>query len=109
METLPPRAIWKGAISFGLVSIPVKTYGAISEHKTGLRLMCPRDKSPLTFKRVCPKDGKEVPWQDVVRGFEVQKGKYVTITQKELERLEIRSGRLVERSEEHTSELQSPY
>jgi len=96
METLPPRAIWKGAISFGLVSIPVKTYGAISEHKTGLRLMCPRDKSPLTFKRVCPKDGKEVPWQDVVRGFEVQKGKYVTITQKELERLEIRSGRLVE-------------
>jgi len=58
--------------------------------------MCPRDKSPLSFKRVCPKDGKEVPWQDVVRGYEVQKGKYVTITQKELERLEIRSGRLVE-------------
>src|SRR5712692_10198741 len=96
MKTLPPRAIWKGAISFGLVSIPVKTYGAISEHKTGLRLMCPRDKSPLTFKRICPKDGKEVPWQDVVRGFEVQKGKYVTITPKELEKLEIRSGRLVE-------------
>src|SRR5207249_3462506 len=58
--------------------------------------MCPRDKSPLTFKRICPKDGKEIPWQDVVRGFEVQKGKYVTITQKELENLEIRSGRLVE-------------
>src|SRR3989442_1022821 len=96
MENMPPRAIWKGAISFGLVSIPVKTYGAISEHKTGLRLMCPRDKSPLTFKRICPKDGKEVPWQDVVRGFEIQKGKYVTITQKELEKLEIRSGRLVE-------------
>src|SRR5205823_5649876 len=95
METLPPRAIWKGAISFGLVSIPVKTYGAISEHKTGLRLMCPRDKSPLTFKRVCPKDGKEVPWQDVVSGCEVQKGKYVTITQQELERSESRSGRLV--------------
>src|SRR2546427_8340589 len=96
METLPPRAIWKGAISFGLVSIPVKTYGAISEHKTGLRLMCPRDKSPLTFKRICPKDGKEVPWQDVVRGFEIQKGKYVTVSQKDLEKLEIRSGRLVE-------------
>ena len=93
---MPPRAIWKGAISFGLVSIPVKTYGAISEHKTGLRLLCPRDKSPLNFKRICPKDGKEVSWQDVVRGFEIQKGKYVTITQKELEKLEIRSGRLVE-------------
>ncbi len=93
---MPPRTIWKGAISFGLVSIPVKTYGAISEHKTGLRLMCPRDKSPLTFRRICPKENKEVPWEEVVRGYEVQKGKYVTITPKELEALELKSGRLVE-------------
>ena len=84
---MPPRPIWKGAISFGLVSIPVKTYGAISEHKTGLRLMCPKDKSPLSFKRVCPKENREVPWDEVVRGYEVQKGKYIIITPKELEAL----------------------
>ena len=93
---MPPRAIWKGAISFGLVSIPVKTYGAISEHKTGMRMMCPKCKSPLQFKRMCPKCLKEVAWNDVVKGFEVQKGKYVTITPKELEKLEFESGRLVE-------------
>ncbi len=93
---MPARTIWKGAISFGLVSIPIKTYGAISEHKTGLRLMCPRDKSPLSFKRICPKENKEIPWEEVIRGYEVQKGKYVTITQKELEALELKSGRLVE-------------
>ncbi len=93
---MPPRPIWKGAISFGLVSIPVKTYGAISEHKTGLRLMCPKDKSPLSFKRVCPKEGREIPWDEVVRGYEVQKGKYILITPKELEALELQSGRLVE-------------
>jgi DNA end-binding protein Ku len=93
---LPPRPIWKGAISFGLVSIPVKTYGAVSEHKTGLRLMCPKDKSPLSFKRICPKENREIPWDEVVRGYEVQKGKYIIITPKELEALELQSGRLVE-------------
>src|SRR6266568_3786950 len=109
MENMPPRAIWKGAISFGLVSIPVKTYGAISEHKTGLRLMCPRDKSPLTFKRICPKDGKEVPWQDVVRGFEVQKGKYVTITQKEhLVALRPYEGAIMMETLHYADEIRSP-
>ncbi|HLE64762.1 MAG TPA: Ku protein [Candidatus Bathyarchaeia archaeon] len=93
---MPPRTIWKGAISFGLVSIPVKTYGAISEHKTGMRMLCPKCKSPLQFKRMCPKHMEEVPWNDIVKGFEVQKGKYVTITPKELEKLELESGRLVE-------------
>src|SRR5438552_9688810 len=96
MENLPPRPIWKGAISFGLVSIPVKSYGAISEHKTGLRLMCPRDKSPLQFKRICPKEGREVPWEEVIKGYEVQKGKYIPITPKELESIELKSGRMVE-------------
>ena len=93
---MPPRAIWKGAISFGLVSIPVKTYGGISEHKTGLRMLCPRDNSPLQFKRICSKEQKEVPWSEIVRGYEVEKGKYVSITPKELEALEPTSGRLVE-------------
>lgn len=93
---MPPRTIWKGAISFGLVSIPVKTYGAISEHKTGLRMLCPRDNSPINFKRICAKEQKEVAWDEIVRGYEIEKGKYVPLTQKELEALEPKSGRLVE-------------
>src|SRR5437763_16940297 len=96
METLPPRAIWKGAIGFGPVSIPVKTYCAISEHKTGLRLMCPKDKTPLSFRRVCPKENRAIPWDEAVRGYEVQKGKYIIVTPKEPEALELQSGRRVE-------------
>ncbi len=93
---MPARAIWKGAISFGLVSIPVKTYGAISEHKTGMRMMCPKCKSPLQYKRMCPKCLKEVAWDTILKGYEAQKGKYVTLTQRELERLELKNGRLIE-------------
>src|SRR5438128_10332183 len=58
--------------------------------------MCPKDKSPLSFRRVCPKENREVPWDEVMRGYEVQKGKYIIITTKELEALELQSGRLVE-------------
>ncbi len=93
---MPPRAIWKGAISFGLVSIPVKVFGSVSEHKVSLRLLCPRCRSPIQYKRVCSKEKKEVPWQSMLRGYEVEKDKYVALTQKDLERIEIESGKSVE-------------
>ncbi len=91
-----PRATWSGAITFGLVSIPVKGFGSVSEHKVGLRLLCPRDKSPIQFKRVCSKDKKEVPWNSILRGYEVEKGKYVALTSKDLEKIEIQSGKSIE-------------
>jgi len=56
----------------------------------------PPRQEPLTFKRVCPKENREVPWEEVIRGYEVQKGKYIPITPKELEGLELESGRMVE-------------
>src|SRR5213594_4492099 len=58
--------------------------------------MCPKDKTPLSFRRICPKENREIQWDEVVRGYEVQKGKYIIITPKELEALELQSGRLVE-------------
>jgi len=91
-----PRATWSGSITFGLVSIPVKGFGAVSEHKVGLRLLCPRDRSPIQFKRVCAKDKKEVPWNSILRGYEVEKGKYVALTNKDLETIEIKSGKAIE-------------
>jgi DNA end-binding protein Ku len=91
-----PRATWSGSITFGLVSIPVKGFGAVSEHKVGLRLLCPRDKSPIQFKRVCTKDKKEVPWSTILRGYELEKGKYVPLSNKDLEKIEIKSGRAIE-------------
>ncbi len=91
-----PRAIWSGAITFGLVSIPVKGFGSVSEHKVGLRLLCPRDKSPIQFKRICSKDKKEVPWNSILRGYEVETGRYVALTSKDLEKIEIQSGKSIE-------------
>jgi len=91
-----PRATWSGSITFGLVSIPVKGFGAVSEHKVGLRLLCPRDKSPIQFKRVCMKDKKEVPWNNLLRGYEVEKGKFVALSNKDLEKIEMKSGRAIE-------------
>jgi DNA end-binding protein Ku len=91
-----PHAIWSGSITFGLVSIPVKSFGAVSEHKVGLRLLCPRDKSPIQYKRICTKDKKEVPWKSILRGYEVDKGKYVALSNKDLEKIEIESGKSVE-------------
>ena len=91
-----PRAIWGGAITFGLVSIPVKVFGAVSEHKVSLRLLCPKCKSPIQYKRICPKCKKEVPWQSMMRGYEIEKDKYVALSQKDLERIEVESGKSVE-------------
>ena len=64
-----PRSIWKGSISFGLVSIPVGLYAAESRHELEFHLLDKRDKSPVRYKRVSEKSGKEVPWNDVVRGY----------------------------------------
>ena len=91
-----PRATWSGAITFGLVSIPVKGFGAVAEHKVSLRMLCPRDKSPIQYKRICTKDKKEVPWDTILRGYEIDKGKYVALSKKDLEKLEAKSGKTIE-------------
>jgi len=91
-----PRATWSGAISFGLVNIPVKGFGAVSEHNVSLRMLCPRDKSPIQYKRICTKDKREVPWNSILRGYEVEKGRYVALSSKDLEKIEIQSGKSIE-------------
>ena len=61
-----------------------------------MRLLCPRDKSPIQFKRVCTKDKKEVPWNSILRGYEIEKGKYIALSNKDLEKIEIKSGKAIE-------------
>lgn len=78
------RAIWKGAISFGLVTIPVGLYSATEDKKPKFKMLRATDASPIKYKRVAEADGKEVTWEDIVRGYEVEKGKYVVFTDEEL-------------------------
>jgi DNA end-binding protein Ku len=79
------RPIWKGAISFGMVTIPVKLYSAVEQHDVRFRLLHKEDGAPIEEKRVCTADGKEVAWADLVRGYEVRKGEFVILDPEEIE------------------------
>ncbi len=79
------RPIWKGAISFGMVTIPVKLYTATEQKDVRFRLLHKDDGAPIEEKRFCTADGKEVAWDDLVRGFEVTKGEYVILDPEEID------------------------
>ncbi len=75
-----PRPLWKGAISFGLVSIPVELHTAVRDHRPHFRMLHAKDKSPVRFERVCIRDGQPVAWDDLVKGYEIEKGHFVVLT-----------------------------
>ena len=79
-----PRAIWNGSISFGLVTIPVELHTAVRDHRPKFRMLHARDKSPVRYERVCQREGKPVAWEDLVKGFEYEKGRYVVLTKDDL-------------------------
>jgi DNA end-binding protein Ku len=74
------RSIWSGAISFGLINIPVKIYSASEEKGLDFRMLEKHGHCPISFARVCRSTNKEVPYQDIVKGYEYQKGDYVILT-----------------------------
>ena len=78
------RPIWKGAVSFGLVNIPVVLYSATEDRRPKFKQLRESDHSPIRYKRVAEVDGQEVPWGEIVRGYEVEKGSYVVFSDSEL-------------------------
>lgn len=83
------RPIWNGTISFGLVSIPVRMYsGSNNRQGIDLTMLHKEDHAPIRYSRICRKDGKEIPWDDIVKGYEYQEGDYIVLTQKELDELD---------------------
>jgi DNA end-binding protein Ku len=76
----PGRAIWKGTISFGLVNIPVALFSAETDNSLDFDLLDKRDFSRVRYRRVNEKTGQEVPWKEIVKGYEYQKGEYVALT-----------------------------
>jgi DNA end-binding protein Ku len=75
-----PRSIWKGAIAFGLVNIPIELYSAVRDHRPKFRLLHAKDEAPVRYERVCQTEGKPVKWEDLVKGYEYEKGHFVVIT-----------------------------
>jgi DNA end-binding protein Ku len=79
------RSIWSGTISFGLVSVPVTLSGAVSAKEVRFHLLHEKDGARIREKRVCSAENKEVPYQQIAKGYELSRGRYVMVTQKELE------------------------
>lgn len=74
------RAMWKGSLAFGLVNIPIELYSATRDHRPKFRLLHAKDQAPVRYERVCQTEGKPVAWEDLVKGFEYEKGHFVVLT-----------------------------
>ena len=81
-----PRAIWKGSITFGLVNIPVGLYSAETRDEIHFKMLDKKTMSPIHYKRVSEESGKEVAWDDIVRGYEFSPGQYVVLSDEDLKR-----------------------
>ena len=80
------RAIWNGAISFGLVSIPVQLVSAVRSQRPRFHMLHAKDESPVHYLRVCERESKPVPWDQIVKGFEYEKGEYAVLTTEDFKR-----------------------
>ena len=90
------RAIWKGSISFGLVNIPIALFPATRKEELKFRLLRASDLSPVNYKRVAEKDGKEVQWDHIVKGYEYEKGKFVVLNDKDFQRVDLEATQTVD-------------
>jgi DNA end-binding protein Ku len=79
------RSIWSGTISFGLVNIPVKLQSAVQSETLDFDMLSKKDMAPIRYARIDTKTGKEVPWKEIVKGFQYTKGKYVVVEDKDFE------------------------
>src|SRR5215213_2825594 len=90
------RAIWKGSISFSLVNIPISLYPATRREELKFRLLRKGDLSPINYKRVAEADGKEVAWEEIVKGYEYEKGRFVVLKEEDFKRADIEATQSVE-------------
>ncbi len=90
------RSLWKGAISFGLVHIPVEMYTAVREQSLDLTMLDRRDFSPVGFKRYNKNNDKEVGWDDIVKGYEYSDGEYVVLSEEDLRRANVEATQTID-------------
>jgi DNA end-binding protein Ku len=80
-----PRSIWNGTITFGLIAVPIKVHSATESHTIHFRQVHAEDGAPIKQKRICSKEGKEVPYKEVAMGYEVRGGEFVMLSQEEID------------------------
>src|SRR5438552_6241189 len=91
-----PRALWKGSLSFGLVNIPIELHTAVRSHRPHFRLLHAGDRSPIRLERVCVRDGHPVAWDDLVKGFEYTKGRFVVLTKEDFRTAAVEKTRAID-------------
>jgi DNA end-binding protein Ku len=91
-----PRALWKGAISFGLVYVPVEIHTASRENPLPLHMLDKHDFAPVGYTRVNKNTGKEVQWSDIVKGYEYKKGEYVALVEADFKHANVKASETIE-------------
>lgn len=89
-------AIWKGTLSFGLVTLPVEMRTAVRDESLRFRLLHAEDNKPVKYQRVCTKDGETVSWDEIVKGYEYSKGKFVIMTDQDFEAAALESSKAID-------------
>ncbi|MDB4868946.1 MAG: Ku protein, partial [Cohnella sp.] len=87
------QTIWKGAVSFGLVNVPVKMFTATKENDIPMKMLHKKYNVPIHYSRTCPKCEKEVEWSEIVKGYEYEPGHFVTFDKEELDTIASESTR----------------
>jgi DNA end-binding protein Ku len=90
------RAIWTGALSFGLVNIPVRLYSASAGTELDLHMLHKPDMGPIRFARICTLDDQEIPYDEIVKGYEYQKGDYIVVTDEDFQKASPEKTRAIE-------------
>jgi DNA end-binding protein Ku len=90
------RALWKGSIAFGLVNIPVELHTAVRDSRPRFRMLHAHDKSTVHFERVCDREGKPVSWDELVKGYEYEKGRFVVLTKEDFKTAALEKNRAVD-------------
>jgi DNA end-binding protein Ku len=91
-----PRSIWNGTITFGLTVVPIKVHSAVEDHAIHFHQVHAADGARIQHKRICSKEGKEVPYDEVAKGYELRGGEYVLLTQEEIDAAAGQASRLIE-------------
>jgi DNA end-binding protein Ku len=90
------RAIWKGNISFALVSIPISVFSATRRNELSFHYLHKKDMSSVSYKRFCDTENVEVPWDEITRGYEYEKDQYVEITDEDIEKADVELSKTIQ-------------
>src|SRR4030095_104704 len=90
------RAIWKGNISFALVSIPISLFSATRRDELSFHHLHKKDMSTVSYKRFCDAEGVEVPWEEITKGYGYEKGQYVEMTDEDLEKADVEHSKAIQ-------------